>query len=299
MLRRFTESCGEVEHDGRMKPLVQRNLTGSVSRADLTRAIGRTISRFQDASNVFDDVAAEILALDRRDLACMTMLLFSGPASADELASALHLRRGIVNTTLERLQLAGYARFQPGHETRVELTAHARNWIERIWAPLREDGNRLLATYPTTQLVVIARFLQQACEVLDGQTRRLRTWLEVPSSVARRTHLRGGLSPAALRRVQLFVDANLGSPIHLHDLAARAALSPFHFSRAFKVSAGVTPRAYVEHRRIEHAKRLLADPTHSLADVAIDTGFGTQSRLTSTFKRQTGFTPGQFRRGRS
>jgi AraC family transcriptional regulator len=229
----------------------------------------------------------------------MTMLLFSGPASSDELAIALHLRRGIVSTTLERLQLAGYARAQPGHETRVELTEHARNWIERIWAPLRADGNRLLASYPTAQLVVVARFLVQACEVLDGQTRRLRTWLEVPASVARRTHLRGGLSPAALRRVQLFVDANLGKPIHIHDLAARAALSPFHFSRAFKVSAGMTPRAYVEHRRIERAKRLLAESTQSLADVAIDTGFGTQSRLTSTFKRQTGFTPGQFRRGRT
>jgi AraC family transcriptional regulator len=298
MLRRFTESCGEVEHDGRMKPLLQRNLTGSVSRADLTRAIGRTISKFQDSSNAFDDVAAEILALDRRDLACMTMLLFSGPASVDELATALHLRRGMVST-MERLQLAGYARAQPGQETRVELTHHARNWIERIWGPLREDGYRLLASYPTAQLVAIARFLLQACEVLDGQTRRLRTWLDVPSSVARRPHLRGGLSPAALRRVQLFVDANLGTPIHLHDLAARAALSPFHFSRAFKVSAGMTPRAYVEHRRIERAKRLLADSTHSLADVAIDAGFGTQSRLTFTFKRQTGFTPGQFRRGRT
>ena len=79
-----------------------------------------------------------------------------------------------------------------------------------------------------------------------------RKWLQVPLSPARRTHLRGGLSPAALRRVQLFVEANLGRAIHLHDLAARAALSPFHFARAFKTSAGMTPRAYVEQRRIEH-----------------------------------------------
>jgi AraC family transcriptional regulator len=299
MLRRFTESCGEVEHGGRMKPLVERNLTGSVSRADLTRAIGRTISRFQDSSNAFDDVAAEILALDRRDLACMTMLLFAGPATADQLATGLRLRRGIVTTTLERLQLAGYARFQPGDGRRIELTEHARNWITRIWAPLREEGNRVLDTYAIAQLVVIVQFLQQACAVLDGQTRRLRTWLEVPASAARRAHLRGGLSPAALRRVQLFVDGHLGKPLHLHDLAARAALSPFHFSRAFKLSVGMTPRAYVEQRRIEQAKRLLVESTQSLADVAIGTGFGTQSRLTSTFKRQTGFTPGQFRRGRT
>ena len=59
------------------------------------------------------------------------------------------------------------------------------------------------------------------------------------------------------------------------------------------------PRAYVEHRRIEQAKHLLAESTLSLAQVAVEAGFATQSRLTSTFKRTTGFTPGQYRRGRT
>jgi AraC family transcriptional regulator len=70
----------------------------------------------------------------------------------------------------------------------------------------------------------------------------------------------------------------LARPIHLNDLAARAALSPYHFARAFRKSAGMTPRAFVEHRRIEQAKRLLTESPRSLADVAMETGFGTQSR---------------------
>jgi AraC family transcriptional regulator len=56
---------------------------------------------------------------------------------------------------------------------------------------------------------------------------------------------------------------------------------------------------YVEQRRIEQAKRLLTESTQSLAQVAMDVGFGTQSRLTSTFKRRTGFTPGEYRRERA
>ena len=72
---------------------------------------------------------------------------------------------------------------------------------ERIWAPLRADGNRLLEVHPVAQLTVVARFLQQACDILEAQTRQLRTWLEMPSSQAKRSHLRGGLSPAALRRL--------------------------------------------------------------------------------------------------
>jgi transcriptional regulator GlxA family with amidase domain len=44
----------------------------------------------------------------------------------------------------------------------------------------------------------------------------------VRASPAGRPQLRGGLSPAALRRVQLFVEANLARPLHLRDLAERA-----------------------------------------------------------------------------
>jgi AraC-like DNA-binding protein len=34
---------------------------------------------------------------------------------------------------------------------------------------------------------------------------------------------------------------------HLPDLAERAALSAYHFARAFKTSTGTTPRAFIEY----------------------------------------------------
>lgn len=257
------------------------------------------MSRFQGSTAVFDDIAAEVLALDRRDVPCMTLLLLAGPASADELASALHARRSSVLTTIERLQSTGYARTQRGGGERIELTEQARKWIEGIWMPVRKDGSHLFDQYPMRQLELISEFLRHACDIQEGRMRRLRAWLTRPSSLARRSPQRGGLSPAALRRVHVFVEANLAHSIHLSDLAARAALSPYHFARAFKTSMRVTPRAYVEQRRIERARHLLRDSTLSIADVAVESGLGTQSRLTSTFKRRTGVTPGEYRRGRT
>jgi len=266
----------------------------------MIQSMGDQVVRFQEESAAFDAVAAQILALHRSDLACMTILLFGGAASVDQLTAALHVRRGAVTATVERLQLAGYARRRPEvDEPRIELTEHARQWIERIWEPLREEGGRLLATYSTRDLVVMSTFMVRAREVQERQVRRLRKWLELPSSPARKTHLRGGLSPAALRRVQLFVEASLDQTIHLTDLAGRAELSLHHFARAFKMSAGMTPRAFVEERRVERAKQLISESHHSLADIAVECGFGTQSRLTTTFKRRTGFTPAEYRRGRS
>ena len=255
--------------------------------------------RFQEESTAFDDVAAQILALDRGDLACMTVLLFGGSASVAQLTAALHVPRTAVMATTDRLQLAGYARRRrEGEELHLELTEHARDWIERIWEPVRAEGGRLLATYSTRDLELMGTFLTRAREAQERQVRRLRKWLALPSSPARRTHLRGGLSPAALRRVQVFVDANLERTIRLNDLAGRAGLSLYHFARAFRVSAGKTPGAFIEERRMAHAKQLMTQSHRSLAEVAVACGFGTQSRLTTTFKRRTGFTPAEFRRGR-
>ena len=266
----------------------------SAARRRLVDAIGWNVARFQENSHAFDEVAAEVLALHRSDLPAMTMLLFGGPASVDAVAAALQVRRSAVSATVERLQLAGYARAQPGGD-RVELTEHARTWIGRIWASLQEDGDRILGGYSTAHLTVIAGFIQQACASQEARTAALRHWLALPSSPAKRPHLKGGLSPAALQRVQVYVEANLGEAMPLQDLAARAALSPFHFARAFKTSMGVPPRAFVEGRRLERAKQLLAETPQPIADVAVATGFGTQSRLTTVFKRHTGFTPGEFR----
>jgi AraC family transcriptional regulator len=299
-IERLGRAAGICNDDGMQQPSRARRRGGAQSRQKVLQAIGMQVVRFQEESAAFDDVAARILALHRSDLACMTMLLFGGAASVDQLAAALHVPRGAVTATVGRLQLAGYARRRAeSGGARTELTEHARRWIERIWGPVREDGDRLLRSYSTRDLTVMSTFMIRAGAVQERQIRRLREWLAIPSSPARATHLRGGLSPAALRRVQLFVEANLERTIHLTDLAGRAELSLHHFARAFRTSAGVTPRAFVEERRIERAKQLINETRHSLAEVAVECGFGTQSRLTTRFKRRTGFTPAEHRRGRS
>ena len=277
---------------------VRKTHRSAASGSALSRAVGAEIVRFQEVSNAVDQIAAAILRLDRQDLPCMTLLLFGGPATAQQLAEGLRLPVSAVRDVVARLEMAGYARRSAAAGgPQIELTPHAREWIDRIWEPLRHRGAAMLAAFSPRELSMMVRVLRAATDVQEQHIADLRQWLNEPAA-ARKSHRRGGLSPAALRRVQVFVEANIDRSVHLPDLAARAGLSVHHFGRAFRTSTGVTPRAFIEQRRIERARTLIDGTDQPLAEIAAATGFASQSHLTTAFRRATGFTPAAYRRGR-
>ena len=62
------------------------------------------------------------------------------------------------------------------------------------------------------------------------------------------SYVRGGLASWQLKRVNDYIEANLGSTIRAADLARIAQQSVSHFSRTFRRSVGYTPHAYVMRR---------------------------------------------------
>jgi AraC family transcriptional regulator len=98
-------------------------------------------------------------------------------------------------------------------------------------------------------------------------------------------------------RLVAFVEEHLGGNIGLTDLAHQVGYSPDHLARMFKKSFGVPLYQYVLRRRVERAKGLLRDRSHSIAEVALACGFATQSHFTAAFKARMGVTPGAYRRG--
>jgi AraC-like DNA-binding protein len=79
----------------------------------------------------------------------------------------------------------------------------------------------------------------------------------------------------------------------LTQLAEHVSLTPYYLLRVFRSEVGMPPHAYLESVRIRHAQRLIAE-SKSLADVAVEVGFSSQSHLTNRFKRIIGVTPGQY-----
>jgi AraC family transcriptional regulator len=129
-----------------------------------------------------------------------------------------------------------------------------------------------------------------ATTLLAVQLERAHGIRNVPAGVRR-----GGLAPRVLERVREYIASNLAGRIRLRQLASIAGLSPFHFSRAFKISVGLSPNAYVLHCRISEAKRLLSSSTLPIGEIACRTGFNGAGQLSTRFRAWTGTTPTAFR----
>ncbi len=112
-----------------------------------------------------------------------------------------------------------------------------------------------------------------------------------------RSYMRGGLAAWQRNRVADYLEEHLAESLSLATLAELARLSPFHFARAFKRSFGMPPHRYLVSRRMERAKRLLADDAASITQIGRAVGFAETSSFTSAFRKHAGVAPTVFRRG--
>jgi len=106
----------------------------------------------------------------------------------------------------------------------------------------------------------------------------------------------GGLAPWQQRRATDLLFANLVKEASLSQLAQECRLSASHFSRAFKISTGLSPQAWLQQRRVDRAKELLRDEDLSLGAIAQTCGFADQRHFTRIFGRIAGAPPAHWRR---
>jgi AraC family transcriptional regulator len=102
----------------------------------------------------------------------------------------------------------------------------------------------------------------------------------------------------AYRRIALATDYLLThyvEDVDLAELAGMAYLSKFHFLRLFRLIHGVTPRNYLQRKRVDVAVRLLESTQMSIGEVAASVGFAHASTLLRHVRRRTTLSPRQFR----
>src|SRR6266446_32175 len=109
----------------------------------------------------------------------------------------------------------------------------------------------------------------------------------------------GGMAPHRLRKAIGLIDNHLAGEeegrVALRAVAKDVGMSYFHFSRAFKQSMGMSPTNYIAERRIDRAKKLIQETDLPISEVALRSGFSSQSHFTTSFRRLAGVTPRSFR----
>jgi len=100
--------------------------------------------------------------------------------------------------------------------------------------------------------------------------------------------VRGTLGKHVRARLKEYIVAHLDEQIEVATLANIAGRSPFHFTRVFARSVGVTPHRYVVHLRLQRAIELVREGRSDLAEIAAATGFSDQSHLSRWVRRVHG-----------
>jgi DNA-binding MarR family transcriptional regulator len=142
----------------------------------------------QRATDVVDELIAQLLGVNRTDARCLDILDERGSMSAGDLAEASRLTTGAITAVIDRLDRAGLARRVPDPADRrrvlVELTPKAyetamelmvKPMIE-LWQPLgeryREDELRLFIDFTRRGREIQERHADWLRERLRGQSSR-------------------------------------------------------------------------------------------------------------------------------
>lgn len=104
------------------------------------------------------------------------------------------------------------------------------------------------------------------------------------------------LPPRILRRIRDRIEAELDTELSLASLAKESGYSRAHFLRMFRAATGLPPHQYVLERRLSAAQQLLRQTKMSLADIALKSGFSSQTHLNDVFRKRIGVTPLEYRR---
>ncbi len=156
-----------------------------------------------------------------------------------------------------------------------------------VYGRIFEDmiGHLILDGYDPESDLLNAKLLE-LFYYLDRDAERNRNYLELSEPK------QNPIIPKVLEYLQ----NNVSKLVTLEELAKQTGYSPHYFHSIFTSVMGQTPQRYLLQLRIRRAKDLLIRSDRTLAQIAYECGFSSQSYFNLQFRNQTGTTPGQYRK---
>lgn len=104
-----------------------------------------------------------------------------------------------------------------------------------------------------------------------------------------------GVAPAWLHRIREAMDDS-ASPLRVSALARDADVHPVYLARQFRRYFGTSVSAHAQRLRMRRAAQRIAERGERLPAIACEAGFSDQAHMCRIFRRETGLTPGAYRR---
>lgn len=95
-----------------------------------------------------------------------------------------------------------------------------------------------------------------------------------------------------INRVRITIESHMADEEYsVEELSRDMGMSRMHLHRKVKAVAGIPAGLYIRTVRLEHAKRLLAEGTYNVSEVAYLVGFNSLSYFSTCFSEQYGCPP--------
>ena len=102
--------------------------------------------------------------------------------------------------------------------------------------------------------------------------------------------------PQVFKKLEQTLRQDLSHQWTVEEMAAMTGLGTTAFTEKVKNYTGFSPLQYLINIRISEAIKLLRKREVNVTTIALDTGFYSSQHFSTTFKKLTGYTPGEFRK---
>lgn len=194
----------------------------------------------------------------------------------------------------------------------IEIDPHLFNSVllsdqpsPETWKPLFKGEEWKVAFYPEVTPAIRAITQQMWHTPYCGSLKRLYLQAKVMELLV--LYLDGIANPPAstailslkpdsvdyLHQAKAILDRRLADPPSVVELAQQVGVSQRTLQRGFQMLFQTTVTGYLRQQRLEQAKRLLRQGSHTVTEVGTLVGYGNMGHFAGAFKRQFGIPPSQ------
>ncbi len=299
----FAGSCSPYDAQLYAKEVVRRMLSVAPELAGMTVYIGDACENIQGVALSYQNALRAKEYTDFVSERDKQIVLYDYTMVSSELSwkdyDIVDAERRFISLMVER----NYAASEPllreimsyytGHDG---LSLHMMQFrmygvLNMLLNVLREVETDISAAFPAEEKplekLLNVRTMQELEDVVSQIMGQLRAYGDSRSNQL----------DSKLARVEAYIDAQYFDPnLSVQQVAEKFGMSLPYLSREFKAAKGTGVLTWINQRRIEKAKQIIAaDESITLADIAQQIGYNSSQTFIRIFKRYEGVTPGQYR----